>query len=49
MLNTSLYNPNVKDRMSLENFIQLTSSINVSKELVTVYFLLLKKILKIKF
>lgn len=38
MLNTSLYNPSVKERMSLDNFIQLTSSMNVSKELVNLIY-----------
>uniref|UniRef100_A0A915EG01 Uncharacterized protein n=1 Tax=Ditylenchus dipsaci TaxID=166011 RepID=A0A915EG01_9BILA len=40
MLNTSLYNPSVssKERMSLEDFIQLTSSVNVSKDLITLIY-----------
>ncbi|KAI1722572.1 sec7 domain-containing protein [Ditylenchus destructor] len=35
MLNTSLYNPNVKDRMTLDSFQNLTNSMNVSKEMIS--------------
>ncbi|KAI1712740.1 sec7 domain-containing protein [Ditylenchus destructor] len=35
MLNTSLYNPNVKDRMTLDGFQNLTNSMNVSKEMIS--------------
>ncbi|KAF7633207.1 hypothetical protein Mgra_00007398 [Meloidogyne graminicola] len=34
MLNTSLYNPNVKERMSLEDFLHITETLNVSRDLI---------------
>nr|CAD2188883.1 unnamed protein product [Meloidogyne enterolobii] len=34
MLNTSLYNPSVKERMSFDDFLNITNSLNVSRDLI---------------
>jgi hypothetical protein len=38
MLNTSLHNPSVKQRMSLEDFTKMTLPLHVSEELIIVNF-----------